>query len=442
MNCEVCTEQFTKELRRRIQCPFCEYSACSQCHQRYLLGSSEYAHCMSCRKVWNREVLVNNFTDKFVSKTYKTWREEVLFEREKSFMPETQPYVEAAIEARKTQKEMDAVNTQIGLIYERAQHAHAVTTGDAVERYRIYCDIRKEAAVLEMDLKFLQHKLQILSNRRPSEEVTKRKFVRACPADGCMGFLSTAWKCGLCQVNVCSKCHEIKTGEDDEHVCDAGNVETAELLARDTKTCPSCAALIFKISGCDQIWCTQCHTAFNWRTQQIEKGVIHNPHYYDYMRNHGGLPRAVGDIPCGGLPDYYALNTRVHKERYTKQQLDFIMAAHRWINHLQFGGAMRRFQATTPETLRALRVSFMLKDISKLEYQRQLQKLEKMDNKYSEIRDVVDLYRTVGTEILQKIAAHPEGGYLDELMGLRDHCTELMEGVKRRWKCSINDLQF
>ena len=144
---------------------------------------------------------------------------------------------------------MDAVNTQIGFIYERAQHAHAITTGDAVERYRIYYDIRKEAAVLEMDLKFLQHKLQILSNRRPSEEVTKRKFVRACPADGCMGFLSTAWKCGLCQVNVCSKCHEIKTGEDDEHVCDAGNVETAELLARDTKTCPSCAALIFKISG-------------------------------------------------------------------------------------------------------------------------------------------------------------------------------------------------
>jgi len=448
MRCEVCTEQFTKELRRKIDCPFCDYSACSQCHQRYLLGSSEYAHCMSCRKVWNREVLFNNFTDKFVNKTYKNWREEILFEREKSFMPETQSYVEVELKVRQVEQEKHATQLKIGTIYEKANQLSSAPvelfaqedgqwSTARVERFRQVCNIRKESAALEWDIKFFDYKIgELRNNKQVTTE--KRKFVRACPAQGCTGFLSTAWKCGLCQVNVCSKCHEIK--DDDEHICDAANIQTAELLAKDSKTCPSCAALIFKISGCDQIWCTQCHTAFNWRTQQIERGVIHNPHYYDYMRNHGGLPRAPGDVPCGGMPDYYAITTRIHRITYSKEQLEFILVAHRWVGHWNYAG--NRFRQTTPQELRSFRIQYMLKDITKEDYQRRLQQLEKMDNKNSEIRDVIDLYRTVGTEILQKIAAQPDTNYTSELSGLRDHCNELIEGVKRRWKCSVSDVKF
>lgn len=449
MKCEVCLEAFTKELRRKIQCPYCEYSACSQCHQRYLLGSSEYAHCMSCRKVWNREILFNNFTDKFVNKTYKKWREEILFEREKSFMPDTQPFVETEIEIRSVQREMENIRKNIGLIYQKAQETCSAPvelfatedgswTTARIERYRQFCNIRKEAAILELDLKFMDNKIAELQNKKPSSE--KRKFIRSCPADGCAGFLSTAWKCGLCKVNVCNKCHEIKS-DDDEHICDAANIQTAELLAKDSKTCPTCAALIFKISGCDQIWCTQCHTAFNWRTQQVEKGVIHNPHYYDYMRQHGGLPRAAGDIPCGGMPDIYSVTSRNHRITYSKEQIEYILAAHRTVMHWNYAG-LHRFRQTDPEDFRKIRIQYMLKDITKEEYQKRLQQLEKTDNKNSEIRDVIDLYRTIGTEIFQKIAVQPENNYTSELAGLRDHCNELIEGVKRRWKCSISDAQF
>lgn len=440
MNCEVCTERFTKELRKCIECPFCEFSACSTCHQKYLLSSSQYAHCMSCRKVWNREVLVNNFTDKFVNKTYKTWREEVLFEREKSFMPETQPYVEIELEIRQTTNEIHRILEKVHSIHAAAFPLMHSRDENRLELYRKACDMRKEAAVLNCDGEFLNYKLGFLRNKSPTTE--KKQFVRACPADECMGFLSTAWKCGLCQVNVCSKCHEIKHEGGDEHVCDAANVQTAELLAKDTKTCPTCACLIYKISGCDQIWCTQCHTAFNWRTMQIERGVIHNPHYYEYMRRNGSLPRAVGDIPCGGLPDYYALNTNVHKRTHTKEQLAYIIENHRIINHLQFGGVIARYQPTPQLVFRNLRIKYMMKELDKIDYQRRLQQLEKQDNKYSEIRDVLDLYRTVGTEILQKIAAHPEGIYIDELIGIRKHCHELIADIRRRWKCSLNDTDF
>jgi hypothetical protein len=226
-------------------------------------------------------------------------------------------------------------------------------------------------------------------------------------------------------------------------MCEQANIETAQLLAKDTKTCPSCGTLIFKISGCDQIWCTQCHTAFNWRTQQIEKGVIHNPHYYEYLRRHGGAQRTPGDIPCGGLPTYNELTTRLHKLRYTEVELRYIaIRVHQWIHHLHYGGVIERYRETTPEEMRKLRVQFMLKDLSELDYKRRLQQIEKMENKRSEIRDVIVLYRAVGTEILQKIAAHPEGYYISELTGLRDHCLELLDGVKKRWGCAISDVIF
>jgi hypothetical protein len=98
--------------------------------------------------------------------------------------------------------------------------------------------------------------------------------------------------------------------KDAPHTCDPNNVATAKLLATDTKACPKCRTQIFKISGCDQMWCTQCHTAFSWKTGNVEN-TIHNPHYYEWKRNNGGLARAAGDVACGHELDHRTVDTIV-----------------------------------------------------------------------------------------------------------------------------------
>ena len=81
-----------------------------------------------------------------------------------------------------------------------------------------------------------------------------------------------------------------------------------KFLKRDTKKCPKCATRIHKINGCDQMWCTQCHIAFKWSSGAIvTNGIVHNPHFVAYQKElarQGKMPatRAVGDVPCGGLP--------------------------------------------------------------------------------------------------------------------------------------------
>lgn len=55
------------------------------------------------------------------------------------------------------------------------------------------------------------------------------------------------------------------------------------------------------VRNCDQMFCTSCHTPFSWKTGEVVKGVIHNPHYYELMQNLGRSRRNAGDHPCGGL---------------------------------------------------------------------------------------------------------------------------------------------
>ena len=139
-----------------------------------------------------------------------------------------------------------------------------------------------------------------------TNQTERTKFIKACPSPECRGFLSSQWKCGICQNFTCPDCHEIKGPERDcGHVCDENAKATATLLANDTKSCPNCGTGIYKIEGCDQMWCTECHTAFSWRTGRIENN-IHNPHYYEWMRRNGGeMPLNHNEIQCGREIDHH-----------------------------------------------------------------------------------------------------------------------------------------
>ena len=105
-SCEVCCEDFNKSTRSKVKCQYCPFNVCAGCAERYLLETSDDAHCMACRKGWSRENLVANFTQKFVTRTYKQRREELLFEREKSLMPATQPFVECEKKIRRYNEEI------------------------------------------------------------------------------------------------------------------------------------------------------------------------------------------------------------------------------------------------------------------------------------------------------------------------------------------------
>jgi hypothetical protein len=110
-----------------------------------------------------------------------------------------------------------------------------------------------------------------------------------CPVDDCRGFVLNNMECGTCNTVICNNCRNIKV---DGHECNSDDVKTVDAINKDSKPCPKCATIIYKIDGCDQMWCVSCHTAFSWNTGIIDNGQIHAPDYYQYIRQtNGEMPR-------------------------------------------------------------------------------------------------------------------------------------------------------
>ena len=57
-----------------------------------------------------------------------------------------------------------------------------------------------------------------------------KKFILACPAEDCRGFLSENYKCDLCQQTTCPDCNEIM---EEGHTCDEEAVQSAELIKKE-----------------------------------------------------------------------------------------------------------------------------------------------------------------------------------------------------------------
>ena len=265
--CLICAENFNGSKRSPITCEYCSFTACSACCQHYILDQ-ESSLCMNreCQKEWTRKFVVKTFPNTWVSKKWRDMNAKVGVDKEKALFPATMGVVEEL-------KAKEALRAEIEQI--KAQQR-------AMSRRKWNLEVQ------------LRNGGDVIANKTVSNG-------RKCPDSECRGYLSTQWKCGLCEKWTCHECHVIKGNvRDADHTCDPDTLATAQLLQKDTKPCPKCSTPIHKIEGCDQMWCTQCHTGFSWRRGTIENRV-HNPHYYEWQRQNAGgrAPRNVGDFECG-----------------------------------------------------------------------------------------------------------------------------------------------
>ena len=288
-HCSICWEEYNKSSKRRIECKHCKISTCFDCIKHFLLSSVNESQCSSCNKEWDIDFLATNTPKKFYNLELRKYRARIYLEREKSLLPETQPFAERELERKKW------LETKKELLETRAQ---------------------LQAQINKINWEIREREEYFNNNLIADENKEKRKFMHACPVNDCRGFLSTQWKCGICETWVCSKCMVIKNEKnDDNHICKQEDLDTCKLLRDNTKPCPNCAEGIYKINGCDVMFCTSCHTSFSWNSGKILTTNLHNPHYYEWQRNNnnGVAPRNRGDIPCGGLVGIAIVRNHLYK---------------------------------------------------------------------------------------------------------------------------------
>jgi hypothetical protein len=427
--CVVCRERFTSILRKKALCKFCQASACSKCIEQYLLTRHEDAHCLHCRVNYTDATLFEICTKTYLQQTYFKHRQEVLINRHRAQLPLLQ---EAAMREKRDrernailsglQKEINDLRKQrdeILILYNRAYVAYfgqnALRTDEGM---RLIEDLMAQAEDLREQMRekrTLMHQVRWPGNFHQTHQVEekeeeKKKFVRRCTRDGCKGFLSTAWKCGICEWYSCSKCFAVKGQTHDvEHECKKEDIETAELIKKECKPCPKCGEFIEKSSGCDQMFCISCQTPFSWITGKIvTSGPIHNPHYYEWLKRTGGnVQRNPADVPCGGFPGGWEL---VRFPRgINKDIANMFFEFHRICMELQDISTRSYRSHIDQDTMNQVNIKFLLDDIDEKKWGQLLATNEKKRKRDSEIQEVLGAFRMVAVELINRVQQFTDG---------------------------------
>ena len=453
-HCVICDEKLNLKNHKLVSCEYCDFGACKTCYQTFL-PEQNAPKCMNreCGRPWTRRFLNSTFSQSFLQKDWRKSREKLAFDRETALLPATQEILERRLIIQNTQNEYRRLQTQI-----KTLSAHYS---------KLFRKEKKElcAANTPEDLRVLRARfdeVQVILNNRyayrsvvPTGVPTTTHFVRACPSEDCRGFLSKDWKCGLCKVDTCSKCHVIKTDGEGEHTCNPDDVATATLLNRDTKPCPKCHTGIFKIDGCDQMWCTQCHTAFSWKTGDIETR-IHNPHYFEWQRhNNGGVaPRVPGDVPHQCAQDQ-PLNQYSYRH-ITGLQLDHeitILAGNiiRDVIHLREADIPHFRIEENDRVFQENRILYLQKKISKEIFIRRVLMENKKREIHTEIRQVLEMFVQVSTDIIQRFIVLAQKkrddvdrmrSKLDEIETLRQFTNEALKEIYTTFKYKTREISF
>lgn len=254
--CSVCLTKYTnRNIDQCIQCQ-CGFEACRECCLTYALPS-----CMKCNTHFTKQ-----FCKKFnILTLFKSYHEKLTWEREFSLLASTQPFL----------------------------------------------DWEDTVAKLKKRLRFGE---RVLFPEKPkmflNSSTTNPIF--ACPGSECRGFVGGS-HCGTCKKEVCAKCREfvhapsssVPSSEKEDnttepqkrsiyasnnnnnnnsklkakHVCDPLLLASITSIAQEAKSCPRCRAQIFRIEGCNHMFCTNCRTHFDWETNRVLTSSSN--HHYD-----------------------------------------------------------------------------------------------------------------------------------------------------------------
>lgn len=433
--CGICSDRFTAIIRKKTTCKYCHASTCSKCVEQYLLTRHEDAHCLHCRVNYNDATLHDICTRTYLQQTYFKHRQEVLINRERANLPLLQEQARRERRQRDRWVQEGIINKRIAELKQKrdfiqSEHhkLYVLTYGaqrvqGAAQKERLialqeYMDqmeefqnrIREEKRLL-YDIRFsMPAATGGAAADDDKKEEEKKKFVRRCTRDGCQGFLSTAWKCGLCEWHSCSKCFAVKgQAHDAPHECKKEDVETAELIKKDCKPCPKCGEFIEKASGCSQMFCISCQTPWDWITGKIvTSGPIHNPHYYEWMRRTGGtVPRNPADVPCGGFPGAWEL---VRFPRGMKRNIaNIFYEFHRVCMELQEMSTRQYRTHIDQAPLNQLNVKFLLGELDEKKWGRLLAVHEKKRKRDAEIQEVLGAFRMVAVELINRVQNYHDG---------------------------------
>lgn len=324
-------------------------------------------------------------------------------------------------------------------VQELPKYRHSFIREEDLEIYKMYLkreediDQRIGEMVIEHDINlrhndvyesFNRYYTYLCDKKRNKNSEEKPRVICNCPVDDCKGFITSKnYTCGVCESILCRKCHvHVKTkigSENDKHSCKKDDIDTARKILMETKPCIKCNVPIYKISGCDQMWCVICHTAFNWRTGK-EEFRVHNPHAYQYYRSIGRdipagpvnipNPNATRDNVCGDI-DHTTVTQRWRNRYECPEWIDNVFRARNHINAITIS-SLSRFLRHKDHIVTVDILRLMLKSINDKEFTKLCLKRKTVLDKAEDVRSIFQTFMDVTGDILASVT--PDNHYIKQ----------------------------
>jgi hypothetical protein len=387
---------------------------------------------MNCKNEWNTEFIDATFSKYFRTTVYKEYRENLLLEREKSFLPETQIIIEMNREQKEiVKKELDKYRKQRDglseLIRIKSKQYVKLTENPGLTLDDITIDIKRT-----------------------------HQYYRKCPEMKCRGFVNNRNVCGICKCKVCPLCLE---KINDSHKCNQDTIETIKSVQKECKSCPNCHIMIYKIDGCNQMWCTQCHNAFDWKTREIIKNrSVHNPHYFEFMNSQNDSTQR--DIQINDrcqeniedrLPTIYQVQQYFRQNEKIKCHIVYFLDILRAMLHIS-NVEIYRYPVYTEEQLfhnnMILRIQYLNQELTEKMFKTILLRNEKQREKNKAIRLLFEMLVNTFICIFQELFTYSTLDKIEEcilikIKNLRSYVNQHLEIISRNFnsrKIVLNDV--
>ena len=300
--CTLCVQETMSN--NIIVCPFCKIDICETCFQYGITMELKNPCCIYCHKMLSLEFILSNNDTEWCQKIFIPYFENLCLEKEKMLLPDS-------IEQYKNMLLVKDLKQQRAQLLTNKQIENKLKPlKKIVENYEY--ELKKQIQKRNVEKQKLTNEIYELDPSRENITLKKHKsetFISKCSNGDCKGFITNKYICNICDVSLCQACMVVKNNND--HECDRNDIESAKLIKESSKPCPTCYVSIFKISGCNQMFCTNCHAVFDWNTMIIDNGSVHNVHYFEWVssmhKKSDNDNEHMENMACGNIEDIYSI---------------------------------------------------------------------------------------------------------------------------------------
>jgi hypothetical protein len=262
----------------------------------------------------------------------------------------------------------------------------------------------------------------------------KKIYTRPCAKTNCRGYIDRDdTKCGLCCTQFCAACFE---EEKSGHVCKEEDIATAKAIIKDSKPCPHCHSLTFKVSGCSQMWCTVCKQSWDWHRGVLEPNEpIHNPHFFEYLKTQQGSAAhhrlQLGDCERIGTHAMTAYAMKMGEGWH------WLMDIARLDLHLR-AFEIPKYTINHYRDNEELRVKFLSNEIDESAFKKRLSQREKSNAKKTEIRLILEMFLRASMDLgkrgVKATSLESSSQVREEYMALCDFTNIALATVAKQFK--------